>query len=631
MFVVNDDNSIYATRGDIVFFGVTADDNGKNYKFQPGDVVRIKVFGKKDVETVLLQKDFAVTEITEKVEIYLTEADTKFGEIISKPKDYWYEVELNPDTNPQTIIGYNEDGPAVFKLFPEGDDIPPYVPEPEDIPVVDEELDATSERPVQNRAVAAELLRLRDECERTREAVTALHVTPEMFGAVGDGETDDAEAIQEAINACSAFDTLRFLNKTYCVSEPIVLDKKVNINGNGAILKATQPMDCVLDLTKQGALHPYAITQLKINANKLATDAVRVGDENHATQVTFRECVVRNAVRHGFHVRPVAYIINFVSCLVDENGEDGLHAVAPDSSNQINAINIEKCSFQRNGVSGVHVNGVSLSITEVNSESNKYGITVGGSNYITYGAFITNCHLEQNTIASVYVDTKSGATVSVVRSYFLQANYDEAAGATSFIKCSAASTDITLIVEENTFEGNSALKYVDGGNKLGRLSRIVVDNSGRLENMKLARIETVDGNERFLPIPVSLSSGAGFVDCNTTVNLVGADKKSIKMVVPYDLVNSLVRLVGVYVTTDGTTATLCCIAKAYDVSGTAPLFQTLYDVTLTKTGLYTFNLLNNWGYRRIPNNTFVELEFQLTATGNASSVVLSRPYITAYK
>lgn len=178
MFTVNDDNSIYATRGDIVFFYVSAEDNGLNYQFQPGDIVRIKVYGKKDAENVVLQKDFPVTEITEKVYIYLTEEDTKIGEVISKPKEYWYEVELNPGTAPQTIIGYDEDGAKVFKLFPEGDDIPEYVPDitPDDIPIVDEELDVESPRPVQNQAIARAVSKLSAEFKKqTGELIANIH------------------------------------------------------------------------------------------------------------------------------------------------------------------------------------------------------------------------------------------------------------------------------------------------------------------------------------------------------------------------------------------------------------------------------------------------------------------------
>ena len=201
MFILNEDRSIYATRGDIVFFDVAAVDEltGINHKFLAGDVLRIKVYGKKDAEAVVLQKDFPVTEVTEKVTIFLTEEDTKMGEVISKPKDYWYEVELNPYDNPQTIIGYDEDGPKVFKLFPEGDDVPEWTPEPEDIPVVDEQLDMTSTRPVQNQAVARAVGILQDGFEQVYEAVAEKFVTPQMFGAIGDGEADDTESIQEAL------------------------------------------------------------------------------------------------------------------------------------------------------------------------------------------------------------------------------------------------------------------------------------------------------------------------------------------------------------------------------------------------------------------------------------------------
>lgn len=174
MFTINEDNSIYATRGDIVFFSVTAEDDGVVYKFQPGDVLRIKVYGKKDAENVVLQKYFPVTEETEKVDIFLSEEDTKIGEVVSKPTDYWYEVELNPDSNPQTIIGYDEDGAKVFKLFPEGADIPEFVPDPEDYPVIDDKLDMASTRPVQNQAIARELVQMRAELEKLKEQVEAI-------------------------------------------------------------------------------------------------------------------------------------------------------------------------------------------------------------------------------------------------------------------------------------------------------------------------------------------------------------------------------------------------------------------------------------------------------------------------
>lgn len=122
MIKINDDLSIYATRGDMIAFSVTADAGGTAYKFKEGDSVRFKVFEKKDCELVVLQKDFQAVAGAEQVDILLSGEETKIGEYINKPKDYWYEIELNPNTNPQTIVGYDEDGAKIFRLFPEGGD-----------------------------------------------------------------------------------------------------------------------------------------------------------------------------------------------------------------------------------------------------------------------------------------------------------------------------------------------------------------------------------------------------------------------------------------------------------------------------------------------------------------------------
>lgn len=125
MFIINEDKSIYITRGDAALFAVTAVQDGQPYTFQPNDVVRFKVFEKKGCDTVVLQKDFFVNEACASVDIELLRADTKIGEIIHKPKDFWYEVELNPETYPQTIIGYDEEGAKSFRLLPEGKDLEP--------------------------------------------------------------------------------------------------------------------------------------------------------------------------------------------------------------------------------------------------------------------------------------------------------------------------------------------------------------------------------------------------------------------------------------------------------------------------------------------------------------------------
>jgi hypothetical protein len=124
MFKINEDKSIYLTRGDIANITVSANTSaGTPYTFKKGDIVRFKVFKRRDCGCVELQKDTEVTEEKQEVNVFLSGSDTKIGELISKPTNYWYEVELNPDTAPQTIIGYDEDGEKVFRLYPEGSDL----------------------------------------------------------------------------------------------------------------------------------------------------------------------------------------------------------------------------------------------------------------------------------------------------------------------------------------------------------------------------------------------------------------------------------------------------------------------------------------------------------------------------
>lgn len=114
---------INLTRGDAAVIEINAQNNdGSNYIFKPKDVVRFKVFKAKDCGCVELQKDVIVETEGTSVNVILTKDETKIGELINKPVKYWYEVELNPEKSPQTIIGYDLEGEKIFMLYPEGSD-----------------------------------------------------------------------------------------------------------------------------------------------------------------------------------------------------------------------------------------------------------------------------------------------------------------------------------------------------------------------------------------------------------------------------------------------------------------------------------------------------------------------------
>lgn len=101
-------------------FGATTPE-GEPYTFSAGDVVRLNVTKAGKENMVVMSVDTLVEESTQEVTISITSNDSKIGTVINKPTEYWYDIELNPDTSAaQMLLGYDdEDGAKIFTLYPE--------------------------------------------------------------------------------------------------------------------------------------------------------------------------------------------------------------------------------------------------------------------------------------------------------------------------------------------------------------------------------------------------------------------------------------------------------------------------------------------------------------------------------
>lgn len=125
MYEIIEKRNIDITRGNVLPLGIEAlnKDNTK-YIFKIGDILRFKIMQAKNVKNIYFEKDFKVIEESTVMDITITAEEMKIGELSNKPIIYWYEIELNPDTDStQTIIGYTkEEGPAILTLLPEGGD-----------------------------------------------------------------------------------------------------------------------------------------------------------------------------------------------------------------------------------------------------------------------------------------------------------------------------------------------------------------------------------------------------------------------------------------------------------------------------------------------------------------------------
>ena len=110
--------TIKLNRGDVLNLTLSIMDDGEPYTFQIGDEIIFSIYAKNGLNNEpLLTKKITMSEESQTASINLSSNETKIGDYLNKPIDCWYEVELNGQ---YTVIGYDENGPKILKLFPEG-------------------------------------------------------------------------------------------------------------------------------------------------------------------------------------------------------------------------------------------------------------------------------------------------------------------------------------------------------------------------------------------------------------------------------------------------------------------------------------------------------------------------------
>ena len=114
--------TIEVNRGDELNLNLSLKlDSGEDYTFEEGDKIVFSLYEKgKMSDNAILIKEVDATPDTTNLEISLTSNETKIGEMINKPVEYWYEIELN---DRYTVIGYDDKGAKKFILYPAGSKI----------------------------------------------------------------------------------------------------------------------------------------------------------------------------------------------------------------------------------------------------------------------------------------------------------------------------------------------------------------------------------------------------------------------------------------------------------------------------------------------------------------------------
>lgn len=266
--------------------------------------------------------------------------------------------------------------------------------------------------------------------------------TPEMFGAKGDGVTDDTEAIQKAL----AFNNVN-ISKNYLITENLVLHSNLKIFGGGTITKKVEFNDiylnhCIFSCTDSNnidinninlmsnslaiSVHGCSnvnITNLIINSEKYSI-LISDSEKNESNGITISNIKLENDVTiissDGIHVNGGCSNI-YIYNVSGTTGDDfiALNAIEGIRKTIKNVIidNI-KCS----GYAGVRIYGqlncvienVSINNSYINSDNgirltNIVGFTEINLNAPTFNNIVFNNCIVNSSIRNVFLSYINGS------------------------------------------------------------------------------------------------------------------------------------------------------------------------------------------------------------------------------
>lgn len=137
-------------------------------------------------------------------------------------------------------------------------------------------------------------------------SVSGEFISPEKYGAVGDGVTDDAQAIQSAFDESASrnIPVMFGYGNTYAIASTVTFRKRQAIYGNSSTIKAIRQMTNALVIQTEtqhvtSSIGRGLLENVTIDCNALAQNGIYV---QHATAFDLQNIDVLRFKGHGIHI-----------------------------------------------------------------------------------------------------------------------------------------------------------------------------------------------------------------------------------------------------------------------------------------------------------------------------------------